>query len=92
MTVDAPVLGNRLGERRNKFELPPHLSLPNLPAEGGRSHHYSGRDASSSWGTTIPWIKANTNLEIWLKGSECKFQVCKYCDANQDQSTVQMTS
>ncbi|KAJ6025867.1 hypothetical protein N7444_013546 [Penicillium canescens] len=77
MTVDAPVLGNRLGERRNKFELPPHLSLPNLPADGGRSHHYSGRDASSSWGKTIPWIKANTTLEIWLKGIYCPDDVLK---------------
>jgi (S)-2-hydroxy-acid oxidase len=90
MTVDAPVLEHRLGERRNKFELPPHLSLPKMPAGGGRSHHYSGHDASSSWDTTIPWIKANTILEIWLKGSACSPEIYIYRTANTHQSTVQM--
>lgn len=81
ITVDAPVLGGRLNERRNKFTLPEGLSFPNLegPAvidENGvstrqpvTSHHHNLRDASNSWETVIPWVKENTMLEIWLKGS-----------------------
>jgi hypothetical protein len=81
-TVDAPVLGRRLNEKRNKLKLPDHLTLPNL--EGGhytdsngdiqplpqRSHHNPGKDASLSWENAIPWVKANTKLEIWLKGGK----------------------
>ncbi|RJE26398.1 S-2-hydroxy-acid oxidase [Aspergillus sclerotialis] len=81
ITVDAPVLGRRLNEKSGKkFELPEHLSLPNLepPADKNgrgqkssapaRSYHTSGRDPSNSWDSVIAWVKANTNLEIWLKG------------------------
>lgn len=25
-------------------------------------------DASLKWDTAIPWLKANTNMQIWLKG------------------------
>ena len=78
--MDAPVLGHRLNETRNKFTLPEGLSFPNLqgPAskdkdgqvksEPVRSHHHGMRDASNAWDTVIPWVKANTKLEIWLKG------------------------
>ncbi|KAH7024344.1 S-2-hydroxy-acid oxidase [Microdochium trichocladiopsis] len=77
ITVDAPVLGRRLNEKSGKkFELPEHLSLPNLappPSADGtptkaRSYHTNGRDASVSWRSAIPWVKQNTKLEIWLKG------------------------
>ncbi|KAJ5225901.1 hypothetical protein N7468_007126 [Penicillium chermesinum] len=68
ITVDAPVLGNRVGEKRNHFKLPDHLSLANLPAGANSSHHHPGRDASNSWASCIPWVKENTKLEIWLKG------------------------
>ncbi|KAJ5289213.1 Oxidase [Penicillium angulare] len=69
LTVDAPVLGRRLGELRNKVQLPSNMNLPNLG--GVRSHHNPGRDASNSWASAIPWVKANTKLEIWLKGIYC---------------------
>lgn len=65
------------------MELPDHLSLPNLTGLSAtaenpnaqndgkvRSYHFVGRDASNSWHSVIPWVKANTKLEIWLKGSE----------------------
>lgn len=79
ITVDAPVLGKRLNERSGvKFELPDGMTLPNLASmsassgnsDGGRSYNHSGRDASNSWTSVIPWVKKNTKLEIWLKGSE----------------------
>ncbi|VUC29943.1 unnamed protein product [Clonostachys rosea] len=80
ITVDAPVLGGRLNERRNKFSLPEGLSFPNLEGptyidENGQTktepvttHHHNLRDATNSWDTVIPWLKKHTRLEIWLKG------------------------
>ncbi|KAF9891252.1 Hydroxyacid oxidase 1 [Aspergillus nanangensis] len=81
ITVDAPVLGRRLNEKPGKkFELPDGLSLPNLAprsdkgrhehktAAPHRSYHIAGRDPSNSWESVIAWVKANTHLEIWLKG------------------------
>lgn len=85
ITVDAPVLARRLNEKSGvRFELPQNMSLPNLsdPIDTNkpgsektavvRSYKYSGRDASNSWQSVIPWVKANTKLEIWLKGSKQK--------------------
>ncbi|KAF3002755.1 Hydroxyacid oxidase 1 [Neopestalotiopsis sp. 37M] len=77
ITVDAPVLGRRLNERSGKkFELPEHLSLPNLAPQqstdgsitNARSYHTPGRDPSNSWQSVISWVKQHTSLEIWLKG------------------------
>lgn len=78
ITVDAPVLARRAHERSGKkFELPPHLELPNLrPPEGSdstgpvRSYWLAERDTSNSWASVIPWVKKHTKLEIWLKGSK----------------------
>ncbi|KAE9574132.1 Oxidase FUB9 [Colletotrichum fructicola] len=73
LTVDAPVLGRRLNETRNKLTLPDNLCLPNLG--GVRSHHNPGRDASNSWESIIPWVKSHTMLEVWLKGIYCSEDV-----------------
>ncbi|XXH00788.1 hypothetical protein Hte_007139 [Hypoxylon texense] len=84
VTVDAPVIGRRLHEEKGtKVELGPNQSLPNFPGdayidESGntkykplRSYKIAVRDTAQSWQTFIPWIKANTSLEIWLKGIYC---------------------
>ncbi|KAI1375626.1 S-2-hydroxy-acid oxidase [Hypoxylon crocopeplum] len=84
ITVDAPVIGRRLHEEKGpKVELGPNQSLPNFPGdayvdEDGttkykplRSYKIAVRDTAQSWQTFIPWIKANTSLEIWLKGIYC---------------------
>ena len=34
LSVDVPVLGQRLGEMRNRFRLPPNLSFPNITSTG----------------------------------------------------------
>lgn len=87
MTVDAPIIGRRLYEQKNKVELGPDQSLPNFPGdevigEDGqvklvplRSYKIAVRDMSPSWDTFIPWIKENTSLEIWLKGSMSSFML-----------------
>ena len=89
ITVDAPVLGHRLNEKRNKLQLPDPLCLPNLKGEeytdaNGQKHiapvrtfYNPGRDPSNSWETVIPWVKANTKLEIWLKGSKLTADTAK---------------
>lgn len=82
------MLGNRLGEKRNKFCFPPHLSFPNIQCESDSLMKYYGAgygasicvvsswlllidpDATLTWDKTIPWLKKNTSLQIWLKGSE----------------------
>jgi (S)-2-hydroxy-acid oxidase len=81
ITVDAPVLAKRASEKvGKKFQLPEGMDLPNLsaalslgkssPSGPVRSYIFEGRDPSNSWESVIPWVKKNTNLEIWLKGSK----------------------
>jgi (S)-2-hydroxy-acid oxidase len=80
--VDAPVLAKRASEKvGKKFELPEGLDLPNVSSPFGdgstnaavavRTYNFGGRDSSNSWESVIPWVKKNTKLEIWLKGSKC---------------------
>ncbi|KAF4307778.1 putative FMN-dependent dehydrogenase family protein [Botryosphaeria dothidea] len=69
LSVDVPVLGLRLNEYRNKFELPSDMGWPNILSKGkndlGGRHDY---DASLEWETAIPWLREHTKLQIWLKG------------------------
>ncbi|CAD0081754.1 unnamed protein product [Aureobasidium vineae] len=64
LSVDVPVLGQRLNEHKNKFELPEELRWPNLTAIGEGLEY----DATIEWHTAIPWMRSQTKLEIWLKG------------------------
>ncbi|KAL2035155.1 hypothetical protein VTO58DRAFT_101072 [Aureobasidium pullulans] len=64
LSVDVPVLGQRLNEHKNKFELPEGLEWPNLTAVGEGLEY----DATIEWHTAIPWMRSQTKLEIWLKG------------------------
>ncbi|KAJ5174139.1 uncharacterized protein N7482_000016 [Penicillium canariense] len=84
ITVDAPVTANRLRKKRNSLELPPHLSFPLLSASRDRSDHESGHDPSKTWDDVIPWVKANTSLEVWLKGISCPYDVSKAIDYGLD--------
>ncbi|OJK02001.1 hypothetical protein ASPACDRAFT_40817 [Aspergillus aculeatus ATCC 16872] len=71
VSVDLPILGNRLNESRNNFNFPPHLKFPVLAgaAEMGLEDTYErGYDATIHWTKTIPWLRQHTNLAIWLKG------------------------
>lgn len=70
ITVDAPVTANRLRKKRKSLQLPPHLSYPNLSDNSDRSSDKSGHDPGKRWDEVIPWVKANTSLEVWVKGSK----------------------
>ncbi|KAH0042784.1 FMN-dependent dehydrogenase, partial [Aureobasidium melanogenum] len=72
VSVDVPVLGRRLNEMRNNFILPEEMEFPNIlssgKAEFSGENEATAYDASLNWDTAIPWLKANTNMQIWLKG------------------------
>ena len=78
VTVDAPYLGRRYADVRNKFGLPPHLTLANYTdsyATGVKSDKDSGLakfiasliDSSLTW-DFILWLRSVTKLQIVLKG------------------------
>jgi (S)-2-hydroxy-acid oxidase len=71
-----PVLGRRLGEMRSNFTLPEAMSFPNLLSKGqdefgaadGKNNGPQAFDDTLEWEEIIPWLKANTKMQIWLKG------------------------
>lgn len=80
LTVDTPFFGTRQADVRNKFCLPPHLSLANLKSEtvpqmtapGGQAsglNEYASSlfDPSLTWKDVL-WLKSITKLPILVKG------------------------
>ena len=61
LTVDVPVIGNRIPDHKNRFEFPKHL--PNFEP-GTKFYEY---DSALSW-KTVEWLKTVTKLPIILKG------------------------
>ncbi|MCB9792855.1 MAG: alpha-hydroxy-acid oxidizing protein [Alphaproteobacteria bacterium] len=78
-TVDAPVLGTREKDRRNRFALPPGLRLANLTADahtalpsdvgdsGLAAYVHEQIDPDISW-ETLDWLRSITSLPVVLKG------------------------
>jgi 4-hydroxymandelate oxidase len=82
LTVDAPILGSRERDLRNKFNLPEGLSVKNLlPASkdkfpesddsGLTIYVQKFLDPSLSW-KDIDWLKSVTKLPLIIKGIACK--------------------
>jgi 4-hydroxymandelate oxidase len=79
VTVDAPLLGRRERDVRNRFHLPPGLLVENMTAAGhgevGHSEGESGLaayvaeklDPSLGW-KDIAWLRALTKLPVLVKG------------------------
>ena len=80
VTVDTPVLGKRIVDARNGFNLPPHLTLANFDdtalasklkvKEGDSSlHRYTQAliDPGLTW-DTIRWVQGLTKLPVLVKG------------------------
>ncbi|KAI9929546.1 hypothetical protein ASPWEDRAFT_111800 [Aspergillus wentii DTO 134E9] len=70
LSVDVPVLGKRLNEYRNSFDLPEDMWLPNILcklADEGDSERIA-YDPTLDWESAIPWLRAHTTMKIWLKG------------------------
>ncbi|KAJ2117217.1 hypothetical protein GGI13_000299 [Coemansia sp. RSA 455] len=76
LTVDAPLLGRRLVDARNKFNPPSHLHLENFiqdEATGAGSETFGAMfgangDQSLSWENGIAWLQSITTLPIIVKG------------------------
>ncbi|HRA99577.1 MAG TPA: alpha-hydroxy acid oxidase [Ignavibacteria bacterium] len=82
LTVDAPLLGKRENDVRNKFNLPPEFEIANLAFvsksnlnvknDSGLAGYVSENlDPSLSW-KDIDWLRSVTSLPIILKGIACK--------------------
>lgn len=79
LTVDAPILGRRERDLRNRFHLPDGVRLANVPSSGsvpiptghGESglaiHFASGIDASLTW-RDVEWLQSRTRLPVLIKG------------------------
>ena len=75
LTADSPVLGVRYNEWRNDFRTPAGLGFPMLEKSSEQilaQTHDDGflamNSDSHSWAEDIPWLRARTKMEIWIKG------------------------
>ena len=75
MTVDTPVLGQRIADVKQKFRLPDHLSLENYDnisdvkaVDEGLMNYISGNILNSLSWDDIAWVRSVTHLPIYLKG------------------------
>ena len=79
LTVDAPILGRRERDLRNRFHLPDGVRLANVPSSGsvpmpsghgesGLANHFaSGIDSALTW-KDIDWLRSITRLPVVIKG------------------------
>jgi 4-hydroxymandelate oxidase len=77
VTADTPLLGRRLADERNRFALPPGLTMSNLvdaaiastPGEGSALEHYfaARHDGSFTW-RDLDWLRGLSPLPLVLKG------------------------
>lgn len=78
LTVDAPVFGLRRADLRNKFSLPPHLTMANFVGKAATSVRSQGGsgineyiseqlDPALSW-DDVKWLLGFTKLPVIVKG------------------------
>jgi 4-hydroxymandelate oxidase len=74
LTVDTPILGRRLADERNRFTLPPDLTMANLASGvvgitgSGLAAYFKDRhDASLGW-RDVEWLRGITRLPLAVKG------------------------
>ncbi len=69
VTVDSPIIGNKLSSKRIPFTLPPHLKPGNLPVSSPDTKEEDKviHLRPTTW-EEIRWIKSLTKLPIVLKG------------------------
>lgn len=83
LTVDAPLLGQRIKDVKNNFNLPTGLTVKNLEKHfkenlivnknnsGLADYVKKNLDASLNW-NDLSWIRSVTNLPLILKGIACR--------------------
>lgn len=78
LTVDTPILGRREADIKNRFSLPPHLTLKNFEGldlgqmektqDSGLASYVAGQiDKSLSW-KDVKWLQSITSMPILVKG------------------------
>ncbi|XP_015942878.1 glycolate oxidase isoform X1 [Arachis duranensis] len=73
LTVDRPFLGHKEDDIKNRFRLPPHLTLKNFEKNDGTggsiqiSHARGQIDPSLNW-KDVKWLQTITSLPILVKG------------------------
>ena len=79
LTVDAPILGRRERDARNKFQLPPGMAIENMlpagmgelpagTADSGLAAYFASMiDPALSW-RDLEWLRGITRLPILVKG------------------------
>jgi 4-hydroxymandelate oxidase len=72
LTVDVPVRGRREADERNRFALPPGLTMPNLlsrlaPGEAADYTTLARWDPAITW-TDLDWLAASAHVPIVVKG------------------------
>jgi 4-hydroxymandelate oxidase len=79
LTVDAPLLGRRERDVRNRFALPPYLSIENMlaagyahipeqMAESGLAAYFADLlDPTLTW-SAVEWLRSLTSLPVLVKG------------------------
>ncbi len=88
VTVDTPLLGRRVRDERNRFELPVGMSMANLvdaladkPDDGSSLSSYVAQrhDASFTW-ADLAWLRSLSHLPIVLKGIVRVDDALRACD------------
>jgi 4-hydroxymandelate oxidase len=95
LTVDAPTLGRRLRDERNRFSLPPGIGMANLEGMGIPEVEGSGlfaffterHDASLDW-EDVAWLKSLTPMPLVLKGILREEDARKALDSGADAIVV----
>jgi 4-hydroxymandelate oxidase len=88
LTVDTPILGRRERDERNRFTLPPELTLANLagdrlPEAGGSAlfaYVEAQMDPSLSW-RDVEWLRSLSPLPVVVKGILTKEDAALAIDA-----------
>src|SRR5688500_18574697 len=79
LTVDAPILGRRERDLRNRFHLPDGVRLANVPSSGsvpmpsghgewGLANPFASGSDSARTGKDIDWLRSSTRLPVVIKG------------------------
>lgn len=89
LTADSPVLGVRYNEWKNDFRSP--LGYPNFEMtieDFNKSTHDATfrrfNDDGHNWERDIPWLRARTKMQIFIKGVLCPEDVEKAIEAGCD--------
>ena len=91
LTVDAPLLGRRERDVRNRFHLPPGLAVENMTAEGHgavdlqhaesclAAYVAAKLDPSLGW-KDVAWLRSITKLPVLVKGLVRPDDACRAID------------